>query len=218
MLKRFFWFKSYWRLRGSRLFPRNFFCCGKSQLPTENRWTRRASVYCIQGTSPCFHQTHLLKEFLESWLLHCQPRSQDLHPGQGKGPGNDVAALLFYSKNWHSYTFLSCAIHFSYSWLLIPLDANSLTVLTNTIDFAYRFERRQVHRWSPVVSSKTGGFRQNWRQAACSKDVYDILINSQSVSMFSTVIAFSVGKKHHQLTSITQQFGKALVWTDLNRV
>ena len=121
----FVWFKSYCRLRGSRLLPLICFCCGKSQLPTENPWTRRASVYCIQGTSPCCHQTHLLREFLKSWLLHSYFT-----------PNTDIAILPF---------------HVPFNSLTILPDLNSTTVHTNTIEFAPRFQRRRVHRWSPVM-------------------------------------------------------------------
>ena len=60
-------FKNYYHR--SHLLPRNFSSSGKSQLPTESRWTRRVSEYCIQGTSPCCHRIHLLNEVIRSWLL-----------------------------------------------------------------------------------------------------------------------------------------------------
>ena len=89
----------------------------------------------------------------------------------------------------------------------ILLDANSPTVHTNTIEFAHLFQRRRVHRWRPIVykvlSAKLKNFHKThvtaWRGLWC--------FNSQSVSTFSTVTAFSGWKKHRHLPS-----GNATIW------
>lgn len=43
----------------SVIFLRNVFSSGTLQQPTQSRGTRRESISCTQGTSPCCHQTHL---------------------------------------------------------------------------------------------------------------------------------------------------------------
>ena len=115
-----FLFKRYFR--GSSLLLRSFSWSGKSELPTESPWTRRASVYCIQETSPCCHRTHLLNEFLKSWLLGS-----------------------YFTRN------SDIAMYVSFSSLTILLEADSPTVHINTIKLAHRFHPKRVHHWSPVV-------------------------------------------------------------------
>ena len=75
----FFLFKGCWRGSRFHAHPRTFSWSGTLALLAESRRTHRESVNCIQETSPCCRQTHLLKEFIQSSLLRS----------------------LNYSKHWH---------------------------------------------------------------------------------------------------------------------